>query len=302
MTDRYSFSSKEIDDALSVLNQAIENHLNWYIQLHEGLLCKQPFLETIIHPAAHTKCQLGRWYYGEAGDAIHSNPEFKALEASHKTMHDEARELVEAFQSFNEVELSKYRRLSEKQQELMKLLVSLRDGIIGQQHSFDPLTGLINRKSIRLILEKNHAQSLRYNSPYAIAMLDIDFFKSINDTHGHLGGDEVLKALSRYLSSTLRDSDSISRYGGEEFLILLPNSTRDISFKILERIREGISQLSIRFENADIKLTVSIGFSCFEARESVSNLIKHADAALYVAKSEGRNKVVVYDSAMKPGP
>ena len=296
MNDRFSSSQKEIEDAFEALNQAIENHLKWYVQLHEGLICGQPFPETVTHLLAHTKCQLGHWYYNEACENIRDDAQFSHLEALHKSMHDSARELVVVYLSHQKVELDTYRKLCVKQQALMELLTNFRDRIISRQHSFDPMTGLINRRSIDLLLEKNHAHSMRTNEPYVVAMLDIDFFKSINDTHGHLAGDQVLITLSPFLNSHLRDLDSIGRYGGEEFLILLPDTTVTQAFEVLERLRNGVEGLGIEYDDIILNVTVSIGLTEFDNNKTFPELLKRADDALYLAKKSGRNQVKIYSA------
>ncbi|MBD3671205.1 MAG: diguanylate cyclase [Gammaproteobacteria bacterium] len=295
---RNSFSPEEIDEALEHLQTAIDNHQSWFQSLHEGLLCQQPFQETVTDTSAHTMCDFGTWYYHNASHAIRANAEFQIIETTHKAMHDEARALVETFQRTGEIDLEDYRALLDEQRYLMQLLSSLRDTIVNQQYSFDSLTGLINRSSIGLILEKNHSHSLRHATTYTIAMMDIDYFKSINDNYGHLGGDTALKAVSKYLASSLRDSDSVSRYGGEEFLLLLNGATADIAFKILDRIRTDIEQLPIEFEGETFNLTLSIGFSSFAMGKTVWDIVKEADLALYSAKENGRNQVMPHDLSL----
>ncbi|MFV0596905.1 diguanylate cyclase [Shewanella sp.] len=296
---RYSFSPKEAESALAALDFAIESHRNWYIHLHEGLLCNQEFSEIVTDVAAHTKCKLGCWYYNVASETITSHTDFQVLAKAHRSLHDQARKLVTEFKSVGVVDINEYRLLTQNQIEVMNLLVNMRDCIIDQQHCFDPLTGLINRKSMGLLIDKNHTQFLRHNAPYVIAMLDIDFFKSVNDTYGHLGGDEVLKSVSNYLSAALRDSDCIGRYGGEEFQLLLPNTTLEVAERVLERLRKGIANLSVRFESADIKVTISIGYSLSKPDIGISALVNQADIALYQAKASGRNRVVQYDPAIE---
>ncbi|WP_317930885.1 diguanylate cyclase [Halioxenophilus sp. WMMB6] len=298
-TTRHGFTQAEVDDALWAVEQAIESHRNWYQKLHEGLLCAQPFQEDITSPVAHTCCNFGRWYYQSAQVSFRATTEFKALEAAHKLMHDRARELVGEFQAGKNISLESYRTLAKSRQELIQLLVNLRDCIINQQHAFDPLTGLMNRKSIGLILDKIHLHSQRHQLPYAIAMLDIDRFKSINDDYGHAMGDQALRVVSDYLASSLRNSDSVSRYGGEEFLVLLPDACAESSFNLLNRIRQEISELCIEYDNHEINLTISIGFSCFTSDLTPPEIMEAADTALYHAKSNGRNQVVAFAPDMK---
>ncbi|QYJ77949.1 diguanylate cyclase [Shewanella acanthi] len=292
---RYSFSPKEAESSLAALDLAIENHRNWYIHLHEGLLCNQMFSDTVTDIAAHTKCKLGCWYYNVASETITSHPDFQELAKAHQSLHDQARKLVTEFKSVRVVDINEYRLLTEKQIEVMNLLVRMRDCIIDQQHCFDPLTGLLNRKSMGLLLDKNHTQFLSHSAPYVIAMLDIDFFKAVNDTYGHLGGDEVLKSVSNYLSSAIRDSDCICRYGGEEFQLLLPSTTLEVAERVLERLRQGIANVSVPFESKNIKVTISIGYALSKADIGIGALVKQADIALYQAKASGRNRVVQYD-------
>ncbi|MDF2179778.1 diguanylate cyclase [Aliiglaciecola sp. CAU 1673] len=295
---RQRFSADEISESLKVLEQAIENHRIWYHQLHEGLLCRQPFSDTMTHPLAHTLCKFGCWYYQNASEAIHSHPEFKAIESTHKTMHDAARSLIEDFVESMPLAIEKYRFLANKQKELGRLLSNLRDTMVAQQHSFDPLTGLINRKFISLILEKRHMQSLRDATPYNIALLDIDYFKAINDNYGHTAGDAVLKAIATLLSNAFRDSDCVCRYGGEEFLVMLPGTTTQIAFKILDRVREEVSRLQVPYEDNLISMTISIGFADFDPQKPVWERVKDADTALYQAKASGRDRVMAYTSDM----
>lgn len=291
-------SSEQLSIVISELEQGIENHQIWFTQLHEGMLCKQPFLETVTHPQAHTKCQLGCWLYEKANNLIHQYPQFEHLVAIHKEMHDEARQLVKLWQKTNEVKLANYRSFLDHQRKVMDLLNNQREEILHLQESLDPLTELINRRYMDVILKKNHAFSVRHEQPLVIAMLDLDYFKSVNDNYGHLAGDEVLKATSKCLSSSLRDLDYICRYGGEEFLVMLPKTTLDDSYKVMERVREGIEQSIIDFGETEIKVTVSIGLSSFEAGKSLEDLISQADEALYAAKLKGRNQVIAYTSRL----
>lgn len=294
MSPRYSFTADEINEAIEILERAVVNHRSWYEMLLEGLVCQQPFNEQIVDPMAHTKCGFGCWYYQSVSEALRAAPEFSVLESIHKEMHDAARDLVLQYQKNEQVSLQDFRTLNSTKAEVVELLSRMRDSIVAQHHSFDGLTGLINRRSIGLILEKNHAQSIRSNAPYALAMIDIDFFKSINDNYGHLAGDEVLKAVSRFLTKSLREADSVGRYGGEEFLLLLPDTDARVAQQVLERLRQGIAELMVPYDDELISLTASIGYACFDSGKAVWELVKDADQALYQAKKNGRNRVVAF--------
>lgn len=160
----------------------------------------------------------------------------------------------------------------------------------------DSLTGLYNREYMMQNLEREYSRSSRYGSYISVAMVDLDFFKSVNDTHGHQTGDIVLKEITHKIYSSLRKTDIIFRYGGEEILIIMPETEKKSAFIPLERIRENISSSPIKYGDKIINATISIGIADNQTKvESAEKLIEIADKALYKAKQTGRNKVVIYD-------
>ena len=156
---------------------------------------------------------------------------------------------------------------------------------------YDPLTNCFNKKEIEFLAENFLKNYLRYNTPFSILMLDIDFFKKINDTYGHLAGDYILKEVSNTIKKTIRDSDVCGRFGGEEFLVLLPNTKMSGALKLAERIRQSIENKKFEFENKQINITISIGLTSASKTDSVFSLIERADDGLYDAKRNGRNRV-----------
>ena len=157
----------------------------------------------------------------------------------------------------------------------------------------DHLTELYNRRffeeSIEKVLEKNKQE----NKPSSLIMLDIDDFKSINDNYGHKGGDEVLKKLSYKLKTLMRKDDLLARTGGEEFMILLPNTTFDEGQIYAENIRNSIENLQINlYDDLNINITVSIGLTSYDENEDLSKLLIRVDNNLYEAKTDGKNRVV----------
>jgi diguanylate cyclase (GGDEF)-like protein len=153
----------------------------------------------------------------------------------------------------------------------------------------DPLTGLYNRRAY-----KENIQSL-HNSQGTILMCDIDHFKKINDYFGHYIGDMVLIQVAKCIQENIRSEDLAIRWGGEEFLIFLPDSSLDNGYIVSEKLRKSIENLSIR--NSDsilIKVTISIGVSLVNHTTPLSTALRHADKAMYIAKNSGRNKTSVY--------
>jgi diguanylate cyclase (GGDEF)-like protein len=159
----------------------------------------------------------------------------------------------------------------------------------------DGLTGLINNKYFHEVLETELSRAKRYKSSISLIFADIDHFKQVNDTYGHLAGNHVLKVVSQFFQGQIRTSDIVARYGGGEFGIILPETPIDGAVVAMERIRKKISELQIDYENKKLSITLSFGIVCFNPGQDVSigELIKSADNALYEAKRSGRNKLCV---------
>lgn len=158
----------------------------------------------------------------------------------------------------------------------------------------DALTFLPNRKSIIADLQREMMFADKYGTPLAISFVDIDYFKNINDTYGHVAGDEVLRKLAMELRDHIRHPDVVGRYGGEEFLVVLPHSTSKAATEQAERLRRYVQALTIEFNDSEIQLTISLGIAQYKThREDWQEFLSRADGALYNAKNNGRNQWVV---------
>jgi diguanylate cyclase (GGDEF)-like protein len=158
----------------------------------------------------------------------------------------------------------------------------------------DGLTKLFNHRYFQEYIEKELNRAIRYKSAFSLIMLDIDHFKKINDNFGHLAGDIVLKEVGAIIEQTIRKCDVVSRYGGEEFAIVLPETTLKGAVILAERLRKNVEQLHIKVKNRNIRLTVSLGITVWEPGVGGTNkadIIDAADKALYKSKNTGRNMV-----------
>ncbi|MGP8542047.1 GGDEF domain-containing protein [Pseudomonas protegens] len=160
-----------------------------------------------------------------------------------------------------------------------------------QKALIDPLTGLPNRAAWSERLEHEVGQWQQHGNSLLLAMLDLDHFKRINDNYGHLAGDKVLKIIANVLRKRLRGSDFIARFGGEEFVLLLPNTPWPVGVRIVEALRAAIEACPFHFKGEPVTITVSVGLSAFKAGDRSDLVIKRADQALYRAKDAGRNRV-----------
>jgi diguanylate cyclase (GGDEF)-like protein len=184
--------------------------------------------------------------------------------------------------------------------------LAVKNQLLNEASAHDSLTGLYNRPYVIEKIESEINRSLRNGTSMALLMLDIDHFKDVNDTYGHMAGDQVLKVVARLLKECLRVYDIPGRYGGEEFCVLLPDIALPSTSNVGERIRHRLETTTMDVTGASLVVTASIGIAGIDVgtRDPVLSpaaLIDRADRALYVAKHEGRNRVAVWDSG-EPRP
>ena len=173
--------------------------------------------------------------------------------------------------------------------------------ILKESNLRDGLTGLYNRKFLDEFIDHLTRQAVRTKTPYALLMLDIDYFKMVNDTYGHDVGDVIIKGLSDTLRESVREADLAVRFGGEEFLVMLYNATEEGAMKVAEKIRERFGKRVFTAAGENIRKTVSVGVALYPAdADGMWKVIKYADIALYRAKNGGRNQVVRFSPDMQP--
>jgi two-component system cell cycle response regulator len=183
--------------------------------------------------------------------------------------------------------------LEESQRELLEVNERLR-----HMSQTDGLTGLDNRRHIEERLREMWEHSQRLHEPVACVMVDLDRFKSVNDTYGHQAGDAVLRQLAQILKQEAREIDRVGRYGGEEFMLLLPGTVLDAAVTFAERVRKEVEGHTFTFEGGSLRRTASFGVSAVPHPKiaDCEALVRAADDALYVAKETGRNRVIRFDS------
>jgi diguanylate cyclase len=155
----------------------------------------------------------------------------------------------------------------------------------------DELTGSFNRRSIMRMLEEEIVRAQRGNAACSVALIDLDFFKRINDAFGHPTGDEVLRTFSITMFANIRAIDRFGRYGGEEFLLVLPDTGEDAAFRLLDRLRAIVADLDWSAFSPNMRVTISAGVATLRQNESSDNFLARADSALYASKARGRNRI-----------
>ena len=233
-----------------------------------------PFIPIILVTAKDTAEDIVEGLEAGADDYISKPYNFKELEARVRAMLRIKRLQDELDQ--------KNRELEDANKRLRKLSIT------------DGLTGLFNHRHVHELLRDEWERSLRGGEPVGVAMLDLDRFKSINDTYGHPTGDVVLYETARIIREAAREIDMVGRYGGEEFIAILPNTDEEAAATFAERVRTAVEAHLFRDEANEIRMTVSCGVASApsEGVDSPEGLLKQADEALYLAKTSGRNRVI----------
>ena len=181
------------------------------------------------------------------------------------------------------------RRLKQQKHELGDALER-----INHLATHDELTGLVNRRRMTELVQVERERCLRSQRPLVLALLDLDLFKAVNDRHGHATGDAVLCAFAQCVSDNLRGVDVLARWGGEEFLLLLPETPIEGALALLERVRSAVADLRVASAQGPINITVSAGLAAGRPGQSLEQVLEQADEALYQAKEQGRDRVVLH--------
>jgi len=182
-------------------------------------------------------------------------------------------------------------RVGQRMVELQTELLAAKDAL-AHEAMHDSLTGAMNRRAILKCLAKELERAKRKNSKLSIGLFDIDYFKKVNDTYGHQVGDEMLCGFVTTVQKGLRGYDLVGRYGGEEFLVVAPDSTGSPAEGLYERLRVHVANFRTKNLSGEISITVSIGVACSDDSATIDTMLATADAALYRAKDQGRNMVV----------
>jgi len=283
-----------LHEALQQLKNALHSHEQWHREIIRSIACRLPCDKQDIQPDAHRHCRFGLWYYGMTMAGLEGQAKFASIEDEHRQMHAFAAYLLQTSEKTGHVTSADYDNFTNSVERLRLQLQSLINELEDALYKIDPLTGAENRLGMLPALRQEQALVARAGHACSVMIMDLDYFKAINDTHGHMVGDRVLAAVVRHGKAVLRPYDRIFRYGGEEFLLLLPNTEPRMAHIVAERIRVAlVEQVLTHDEDLPITVTASFGLAELQPGMTVEDAIDHADRALYSAKEQGRNRVCV---------
>jgi diguanylate cyclase len=281
-----------------------EAHVKWVNDLALSILHADI---SLLPEMCHNSCEFGIWLDSDdSREVITNTNDYLNMYDIHKKLHHIAQEIKPLLsQKSNHTHsfLTYISKAEDISRTIGMKLSTLSNEITKEQATKDPLTGVLNRELLSKLFEKELDLHATTNSSVLFAVCDLDHFKNVNDTYGHIAGDKVLQAFASLLKEQLRATDIIIRYGGEEFIIMIPNANLFQGVQILDNLRKKLKKLTIYYEEHKIRVTVSIGLVELKPnaqeieKENIDDLleatIKKADELLYNAKKNGRNRIEV---------
>lgn len=268
----------------------MEAHHAWALEVHNLLLEKET-----PRPAGEHECEFNRWSTQAATRSeLKADPRLAAIGTRHHSMHRAAMSLWDARRRGRVLPPAAYKLFHESIRRFNESARELERSLWGEICLIDPLTGLRNRSLMMMELNEELQRAQREDRPCSIALFDIDNFKALNDRYGHLIGDRMLVVTADRILQRLRTYDRAYRYGGEEFLVCLPDTDLTQAGAIAERLRTEIARERIPTDVGMVGVTVSGGVAPLSESATAEEAIARADRALYAAKGAGRNRVAVW--------
>ena len=282
--------------AITELDQAIYAHEQWTEDIYAALVCHLHADKRDLGDEPWRNCRFGQWYYASVSTKLADWAGFGEVEIEHERMHRYATSLLRASEQGRPISLQDYERFISALKRTRLEIQSLKRELEVALYNIDALTGVPGRLQMLQKLREHREFVVRGIHPCTIAMLDVDKFKTVNDVHGHLAGDHVLVAIASYVQAHLRPYDIIFRYGGEEFLLCLPEIDLEAGREICDRLRIELGGLPHEANGGSgFQVTVSIGVAELGADYAIEEAINRADQALLAAKAAGRNRVLAWN-------
>ena len=277
---------KEIDETVRSLNQSTDAHFRWLVKILRFIDSRNVDLPEISSDEAHLHCEFGHWLNTRLLEEREDTNFLLDINKKHIRVHQACRNLISAIEQQRQTN-DVFTLFEESLLAFTEALTHYKVHLLQLRTSYDALTGL----PLRRILDESFAsmnKELGADGLYLL-LLDIDHFKKVNDNYGHLNGDIVLRSLALNISNNIRRSESMYRYGGEEFIVVLHASNDQDAVAIAERLRRDIARLETIAGEHLIRVTFTGGLTRIHKGESLREVLERADIALYTGKKSGRN-------------
>jgi diguanylate cyclase (GGDEF)-like protein len=284
--------------AAEQLKRTTDEHATWHENLLRSIFCDLPCRDEDLAPSAHRECSFGHWYYDEAPNRLREQPAFIATGKEHHRLHQVAAKLLRAARTDAPVARTDFEELVAISARLRMQVGYLQASIDAALANRDALTGALGRIGLLPELHELRALARKTGAESTVAFMDVDNLKQLNDTHGHPAGDAVLAGAVQYLYGHLRANDKVFRYGGDEFVIVLPQADLEVAQGIIGRLRDGLAtQLLITNANGPaLTVSASFGLALIDPDAAVIESVGRADQALLLAKSTGKGRIVRWDA------
>ncbi len=290
---------EELQAGLQELDQALYYHEQWHSELIRTIICHLPYNPSDVAENAHRLCRFGRWCYDTPPKALREHPSFVAMAVEHQRMHQLGAKLLLAAELRQSGLPKDYDSFKNSLDHLRLEIDTLKREIVDTLYNRDIVTGAENRVRMLIKLRELHELVKRNVYPCGIVIMDLDHFKTINDTYGHPMGDQVLATSVQNIMKHLRPYDSVFRYGGDEFLLTLPDADLEFTQTVVDRIIAVFNTLVFPTSGTQtVATTASFGITLLDPTVSVEESIIRADMALYAAKTSGRNIARAWDQSM----
>lgn len=276
------------------IDEGIRLHITWAQKVFQYLVLKTPAEPQFSAKDSHLLCHFGKWFQSNRAKFEKINRDkTHELEQVHYLVHHHLHNIFSRLDENQHVDADLVSQYQTSQSDLIELLIYFRTHFMTQALQYDPLTGL----ALRYGMEDQFAalrQSTEKNQKIlAVGLLDLDYFKRVNDQYGHQVGDEVLAYTAQLFRDSLRDTDNIFRFGGEEFLIFLEVDNVDSLHEIIDRIFQSLHSNPTRLKSGEIiHITATVGIILVEPDETMEKAIARADQAMYLGKQQGRDRAV----------
>jgi diguanylate cyclase (GGDEF)-like protein len=288
---------------LEQLDQAARDHGQWLENVLRTVACRLPRNPVDLAEDAHRHCRFGQWYHGRATLELRDQALFVAMEDEHERLHRIAARVLREAAGDAPLARSSYDELVAASARLRLALDTLRHEIQGSMRDTDALTGAYGRAQLLPELRERRELARRNVQYCCIAFMDLDHLKVINDTHGHAVGDLILTGAIEHVMQHLRPYDKVFRYGGDEFLLLLPGTELADAEHLIERIRQGFGKVPfvVSADGHPIHATASFGLAPLDPDLVVEESIDRADKAVLLAKATGRDRACSWNPSVSTG-